>query len=183
MSNPIPKISSFKTAESFRAHLKELGLELELDDRIESAPASPMAAPLKVYGKTIGNRWCILPMEGWDCEADGAPSELTRRRWGHFAISGAKLLFGCEACAVMESGRSNTRQLMLTEANASKLESLREDMVKLHTEHFGRADDLFIGLQLTHSGRFSHPHDDASQPRISSGDWPSARNAAMRVSP
>ena len=41
------------------------------------------------------------------------------------------------------------------------LRRLREEMVALHAEKFGTADDLYIGLQLTHSGRFSHPHDDA----------------------
>lgn len=156
-----PKITSFKTAADFRAHLRELNLDLDLDDRILPAPDSPLAAPILHHGHTIGNRWCILPMEGWDCLANGAPSDLTRRRWLHFATSGAKLLFGCEACAVMESGRSNTRQLMLTAETFPALKSLREEMVKAHAEKFGTADDLYIGLQLTHSGRFSHPHDDA----------------------
>ena len=157
----IPKISSFKTPAEFRSHLRSLGIKQELDDTIESAPVSPMAQKIKVYSKELGNRWCILPMEGWDCESDGAPSELTRRRWHNFAISGAKLLFGCEACAVMESGRSNTRQLMLTDSNASKLGALLDEMRATHTERFGTADDTLIGLQLTHSGRYSHPNDDA----------------------
>ena len=112
-STAIPKISSFKTPEEFRSHLRSLGITQELDNAVEATPASPMAREIEVYSRKIGNRWCILPMEGWDCESDGAPSELTRRRWRNFAISGAKLLFGCEACAVMPSGRSNTRQLML----------------------------------------------------------------------
>ena len=156
-----PKIASFKTAAEFRAHLRKLGLDLNLDDAIIPAPDSPLAAPIRCGSRTIGNRWCILPMEGWDCLSNGAPSELTRRRWLHFATSGAKLLFGCEACAVMESGRSNTRQLMITPQTMPALRRLREEMVALHAEKFGTADDLYIGLQLTHSGRFSHPHDDA----------------------
>lgn len=100
-------------------------------------------------------------MEGWDCLPDGSPSELTRRRWLHFAESGAKLLFGCEACAVMESGKSNTRQLMITPGTMPKLKALCSEMRQRHAEKFGTADDLYIGLQLTHSGRYSHPHDDA----------------------
>lgn len=156
-----PKIASFKTAAEFRAHLRKLGLDLNLDDAIIPAPDSPLAAPIRCGSRTIGNRWCILPMEGWDCLSNGAPSELTRRRWLHFATSGAKLLFGCEACAVMESGRSNTRQLMLTPETMPAIRALREEMVQAHAEKFGTAEDLVIGLQLTHSGRFSHPHDDA----------------------
>jgi len=157
----IPMISSFKTPAQFREHLRALGQTLEPDETIESAPASPMAQQITVNGRVIGNRWCILPMEGWDCEHDGAPSELTRRRWRNFGISGAKLLFGCEACAVMESGRSNTRQLMLTEGTARALGSLLDEVRAVHAQRFGSASDTFIGLQLTHSGRYSHPHDDA----------------------
>ncbi len=156
-----PRIPSFKTPAAFRAHLEKLHLNLELDDEVLAAPASPLAQKIDCHGRTVGNRWCILPMEGWDCLPSGAPGELTRRRWLHFAASGAKLLFGCEACAVMESGRSNPRQLMLTPETMPELHRLREEMVALHREKFGTADDLLIGLQLTHSGRFSHPHDDA----------------------
>ena len=110
-----PRIPTFKTAESFRKHLEEINVDLEIDDTILSAPESPLAQSISYHGHNIGNRWCVLPMEGWDCLPNGAPSEYTRRRWMNFATSGAKLLFGCEACAVMKSGKSNTRQLMLTE--------------------------------------------------------------------
>jgi 2,4-dienoyl-CoA reductase-like NADH-dependent reductase (Old Yellow Enzyme family) len=37
--------------------------------------------------------------------------------------------------------------------------ALREGLIKAHRERFGRADDLVIGLQLTHSGRFARPAD------------------------
>ena len=156
-----PRIPSFKTAASFREHLKEIGANIELDDEILSAKDSPLAQSISYHGHNIGNRWCVLPMEGWDCLPNGAPSEYTRRRWMNFATSGAKLLFGCEACAVMKTGKSNTRQLMLTEETFDAIKQLREDMVKAHAEKFGTADDLYIGLQLTHSGRYSHPNDDA----------------------
>ena len=39
-------------------------------------------------------------MEGWDGTLDGRPSDLTTRRWRHFGISGAKLIWGGEAVAV-----------------------------------------------------------------------------------
>ncbi|MBR2905938.1 MAG: NADH:flavin oxidoreductase, partial [Lentisphaeria bacterium] len=123
-----PKIPSFKTAEEFRKHLQEENIPLEIDDTILSGKDSPLSAPIECYGKKIGNRWCILPMEGWDCLPNGAPSPLTRRRWLNFAKSGAKLLFGCEACAVMESGKSNTRQLMITEETMPAIRELCKEM-------------------------------------------------------
>lgn len=157
-----PKPASFNSSADFRAHLRALGVSFDLDDAILPAPESPLAAPLTLRsGRRIGNRWCVLPMEGWDCLPDGAPGENTRRRWMRFATGGAKLLFGCEACAVMEGGRSNTRQLMITERTEPSIAAVLADMRRAHAERFGTADDFLVGLQLTHSGRYSHPHDDA----------------------
>ena len=52
-------------------------------------------------------------MEGWDGTADGEPSDLTRRRWQRFGLSGAKLIWGGEAVAVQHDGRANPNQLVL----------------------------------------------------------------------
>ena len=62
-----PRIPSFKTAADFRAHLNELKLDIDLDEEILDASSSPLAQSCQCYGKTVGNRWAILPMEGWDC--------------------------------------------------------------------------------------------------------------------
>src|SRR6476659_9607831 len=89
-----PKIGHFKDIPAFRAHTAALGLDLPADDRIlPAAQDSPMAKPLIVDNFTIGNRWCIHPMEGWDGHPDGTPSEHTRRRWQHFGESGAKFIW------------------------------------------------------------------------------------------
>ncbi len=99
-------------------------------------------------------------MEGWDATLEGEPSDLTRRRWRHFGESGAKLIWGGEAVAVRHDGRANPNQLLLTARTQAALASLREDLVAAHREHHGaHADrDLYIGLQLTHSGRFARPN-------------------------
>ena len=76
-------------------------------------------------------------MEGWDCQKDGTPSELTRRRWLHFAESVAKLLYGTEAAAVMHSGRSNPHQLLVSEDSAEALKSLCREMREAHRSKFG----------------------------------------------
>ena len=85
-----PRIASFKTADALRRHLHGIGVRLELDDVVEAGPSSPLARSLTSGGMDVGNRFCILPMEGWDGTSDGHPSDLTRRRWRHFGQSGAQ---------------------------------------------------------------------------------------------
>src|SRR5690348_12581242 len=110
-----PKIAQLKDVAALRTRLHELGLELPLDERILTAGAgSPLARPLKIGDFSVGNRWCIHPMEGWDAERDGSPSAHTLRRWRHFGLSGAKLIWGGEAAAVEEAGRANPRQTLTT---------------------------------------------------------------------
>ena len=74
------RIPALGSAAALREHVASLGLALPCDDAILPAPASPMARPLPCGPFTAGNRWCIHPMEGWDGEADGRPSDHTDRK-------------------------------------------------------------------------------------------------------
>src|SRR3972149_6082174 len=113
-----PKVAQLKNVAAFRARLEELGLWLPCDERILSAnEGSPLAAPMRVAGFEVGNRWCIHPMEGWDANRDGSPSEHTLRRWRNFGRSGAKLIWGGEAAAVRPDGRANPNQTLANESN------------------------------------------------------------------
>jgi 2,4-dienoyl-CoA reductase-like NADH-dependent reductase (Old Yellow Enzyme family) len=156
---PFPRLASLKTASALRTYLTQAGIPLEFDDALAPAAESPLGRPLEVRGVHVGNRFCILPMEGWDGTRDGEPSELTRRRWKHFGTSGAKLVWGGEAVAVRHDGRANPNQLLLTPKTQPAIAALRDELVSAHRERFGgNADaDLFVGLQLTHSGRFARP--------------------------
>src|SRR5213592_1930015 len=98
-------------------------------------------------------------MEGWDGTPQGEPSDLTRRRWRRFGLSGAKLIWGGEAVAVRHDGRANPNQLLLHDGTLADLAALRELLVTAHREQFGSTEDLLVGLQLTHSGRFARPND------------------------
>lgn len=158
--SPYPRIASLKTAAAFRTHLTRSNIALEFDDDLMPAGASPLAQPADIGGLRVGNRFCILPMEGWDGTREGAPSDLNRRRWRRFGSSGAKLIWGGEAVAVRQDGRASPNQLLMTPGTQRAIASLREDLIGAHRERFGpNADaDLLIGLQLTHSGRFAKPH-------------------------
>ncbi|MDX2136886.1 MAG: NADH:flavin oxidoreductase [Chloroflexota bacterium] len=160
------RVAQLRTAAQLRQHLDTLGVMLPVDEQLESGAASLLAQPIDRHGLRIGNRFCILPMEGWDGTEDGRPSDLTRRRWGRFGTSGAKLIWGGEAVAVVPEGRANPNQLFMAESTLAEIADLRALLVREHAAHVGATDDLLIGLQLTHSGRFSRPTRAGLQPRI-----------------
>jgi NADPH2 dehydrogenase len=167
MPREYAKLAALPDAAAFREYVTQLGIDLPCDDRILAAPGSPLAQPLVLDGVRIGNRFCIQPMEGWDGTEDGRPTDLTVRRWQRFGESGAKLIWGGEAVAVRREGRANPNQLVLSEATAPEIGRLRDALLAAHRDRFGGTDDLLIGLQLTHSGRFCRPNrKDRLEPRI-----------------
>src|SRR5262245_61406986 len=161
------KIAQLKTVGALRDRLAELGLELPIDDGIlTAAEGSPLAQAIDLGLLHCGNRWCIHPMEGWDANRDGTPSELTLRRWRHFGQSGAKLIWGGEAAAVQPDGRANPNQTLATPSNKAGLAALLNECLTAHRQTFGTTEDLVVGLQLTHSGRFCRPDSNELAPRI-----------------
>lgn len=161
------KVAQYKTPQSLTQRWQELGFSVPIDERILStAEGSPLATPLKMGRFTAGNRWCIHPMEGWDANCDGSPTEKTIRRWQRFGESGAKLIWGGEAAAVQPDGRANPNQTLATADNRAGLIALLNACRQAHLDRWGSVDDLVIGLQLTHSGRFCRPNGKALEPRI-----------------
>jgi NADPH2 dehydrogenase len=160
-------IGGIRNVADFKTHVESLGLSIPCDSEIESGSESPLAQPIAFAGKKIGNRFCIHPMEGWDGTVDGRPTDATIRRWKHFGASGAKLIWGGEAVAVSHEGRANPNQLLINEHTKSELGLLRQTLVDAHQEACGSTDGLLVGLQLTHSGRFSRPNEKTKpEPRI-----------------
>lgn len=161
-------ITHYRTAADFLIFIKELGINLPFDEDVQAAPESSLAQPYFLSdGRKIGNRFCIQPMEGWDGTTDGKPTELTFRRWRNFGLSGAKLIWGGEAAAVRPDGRANPNQLMILDGTMAELESLRQALMKEHETHYGTTEDLLVGLQLTHSGRFCRPNEKTRlEPKI-----------------
>lgn len=164
-------LGRLKSIEAFRDYLHQCDAEFGCDAELEGA-AGPLGESIQIMHpdgstRTIGNRFCIQPMEGWDGTSDGAPSENTLRRWRRFGQSGAKLVWGGEAFAVQFDGRANPNQLFLNpdQDNHANLALLLGELHAQHRAAFGTIDDLVVGLQLTHSARFSRPRGPM-EPRL-----------------
>lgn len=126
-------------------------------DLAPTTDLAPLLQPATVGGRTVGNRLAVQPMEGCDATNDGHPDELTFRRYRRFGDGGAKLIWG-EAAAVVPEARANPRQLICDRSRADGLARLLETTRSAHRDAWGNNDhDLLVGLQLTHSGRYSVP--------------------------
>lgn len=138
----------YKTLDDVKRDCEALGISLPFSEDL-----TPLAQPFDVKGERIRfkNAVAIHPMEGFDSEPDGAPSELTRRRYLRFADSDAGL-YWFEAVAISEESRSNSRQLWINEGNVDAYKRLIDE---LHARTGGAP----IICQLTHSGRFSRPEN------------------------
>jgi len=158
-SYKLTRIPSLKTANAFQQHVETLGLDIPCEDEIarEDSPIGQSLQGLEINGKIIGNRVAIHPMEGWDGTTEGGVTDPVRRRWQRFGESGAKLICGGEAMAIRPDGRANPNQLIINRTNQSGLAELRDVLLNAHQEKFGATEDLVIGFQLTHSGRFCRP--------------------------
>ncbi|MBC7810047.1 MAG: NADH:flavin oxidoreductase, partial [Burkholderiales bacterium] len=161
------RVAQLRTSDDFRSYLDSLSIDLAFDETMQAGSDAPLSQPFAFRDKSIGNRFAVLPMEGWDGTLDGHVSDLVQRRWQRFGQSGAKLIWGGEAVAVRHDGRANPHQLVLNAETFSEFVALREMLFASHAERYGSTDDVLIGLQLTHSGRFARPtHHDQLEPKI-----------------
>jgi NADPH2 dehydrogenase len=166
-AKPILRLGALKDVQRFQEHLHTLGLTIPCDRDLLQGPESPLQWPLLRGGIAIGNRIAVQPMEGWDAQADGNPSENTLRRWCRFGSSGAKLIWGSEAVAVSHEGRANPNQLVIAPHTHAGLAKLRAALLEAHRESTGSQRPPLVGLQLTHSGRYCRPNvHDRPEPKI-----------------
>ena len=145
----------YQSLEELDREARQLGLDLRLEPDTRRV-RNLLGRPVRIGHYRAGNSLAIHPMEGCDGTPLGEPDELTFRRYDRFARGGAKLIW-FEATAVVSEGRANPRQLLLNEATAKSMQLLLDRTLAAHREVHGSVDDLVTVLQLTHSGRYSHP--------------------------
>jgi len=141
----------YHSPEELARDIERLGLDIPL-----TTDFSPLAAPLDCGRLRVPNRFVVLPMEGCDGTENGAPDELTFRRYRRFAAGGAGLLW-VEACAVVPEGRANPRQLWIHAGNVEEFARMLEEARRAAQETMGASHRPVFVLQLTHSGRYSKP--------------------------
>ena len=146
---------NYRHLDELREDLFRMHLELPVSEQLEV-----LKAPLQVGDKLLHNRLSIHPMEGCDGTAEGAPGELTFRRYKRFGAGGAGMLW-VEACAVNQEARANSRQIYLNRATLSAFRKLFDEMLAAAKAASGDNFRPYTVLQLTHSGRYSKPYPDA----------------------
>lgn len=142
---------AFKSSEELLKKAEELGVQLPFQDSIET-----LLKPFTIGSKQIPNRMVVQPMEGFDGEPDGSPGELTFRRYQRYAQGGSGLIW-FEATSVVREGRSNPHQLWIHAGSLDKFKQLVQHTRSAAHQAFDHAHEVFLVLQLTHSGRYSQP--------------------------
>ncbi len=122
----------------------------------------PLFQPLTLDALRAENRIVFQPMEGTDGTPDGAPDELTCRRYERFAKAGPGLIW-FEAVATVPEGRASAYQLYLTEKNTDAFKRLNDHIRETSMKLNGYAPILV--MQATNSGRYSRPNGTPA-PRI-----------------
>lgn len=147
---PLAHYFKFRSLDELDAECRRQALDLRFSDDF-----TPLFQPVAIGPLRAGNALCVQPMEGCDGTLDGRPDELTYRRYRRFGAGGCKIIWG-EATAVLDEARANSRQLLINEQTAPDLERMLRECRQAHRETCGEDGDLVVGLQLTHSGRYSY---------------------------
>jgi len=141
----------YKNAEDLIADFDRLGLDIPFSNDI-----SPLFDEILINNRKLANRLVVHPMEGFDSEENGSPSDLVKRRYSRYATGGSGMIW-FEACSVSPEGRSNPRQMMLSGKNLPQFQNLVESIKTNYTNEFSGRPHQYLVLQLTHSGRFCKP--------------------------
>ena len=140
----------YPTLEALQLESKKLNAFIPTSEDV-----SALFQALTLAGKQGANRIAFQPMEGTDGTEDGAPGELTRRRYHRFAQAGPGLIW-FEAVAALPQTRASAHQLWLTEKNVDTFKKLVEEIREISLKENGYAP--LIVMQATNSGRYSKPH-------------------------
>ncbi len=140
----------FQTTRDFLAENEKASTRLPFTN-----DTAILQTKLQVGSKIIPNRLVCQAMEGCDGTPEGAPGELTLRRYDRLARGGAGLIW-YEATSVLPEARANPHQLYIhkgtLDAFKRHVESIKETALREN------GYEPVVIMQATHSGRYSKPN-------------------------
>jgi len=133
----------YKTLDDLKKDIDTMGLDLPLSKNLDL-----LRQPIEVYGKKIKNRLAIQPMEGFDGNFDGTPSDLTMRRYRRYSAGGAGLIW-MESISTTNTAKTCPRMSGIREHNVYVFQHIILEIKEC------AADGVppFVVGQLTHCGR------------------------------
>jgi 2,4-dienoyl-CoA reductase (NADPH2) len=143
----------FRKAGDLKEKAASLGIALPWSESVKA-----LLQPAEIRGIPVPNRLVVQPMEGFDSGSEGTPGEFAFRRYGRYAAGGSGMIW-FEAVSVSPDGRSNPHQMMITKDNVKIYKELVDHIRMVALANFGQDHRPFVVIQLTHSGRYSKPHD------------------------
>ena len=144
----------YKTLRDVQDKASQLGVALPLREKTDI-----LTTPYQAGNVALPNRMGIAPMEGFDANPDGTPSEYTSERYLKYAGGGAGLIW-YEAVSIVQEGCSCQHQLYLTEKNLDAFKRLNDKIKEESLRKNGYAPYLI--MQANHSGRYSRPGEKAA---------------------
>ena len=142
---------TYKSLKDLKKKIENLRLKIPISEKVEI-----LRQGLKIENKFIPNRLAIQPMEGFDSDLNGNPSELTFRRYERYAKGGAGLIW-FEATAISQDCRSNPHQLIISEETSKKFKELVSFVRSTSNnslKKLGFKNECLLILQINHSGRY-----------------------------
>ncbi|NLY46315.1 MAG: flavin oxidoreductase/NADH oxidase [Tissierella sp.] len=138
----------YKHLSELQKDIEELRLDIKVSNNIDL-----FKKKIYIDNFTIPNSIASLPMEGGDSSKNGSPTELTYRKYERIARGGSGLIW-LEAVSISKEGRSNDKQLWLTEENWTEFKKLNDLIKTSAKEEFGEDYKPITIIQLNHSGRY-----------------------------
>ncbi len=140
----------FQAIEKFQAENQSAAAPLPF-----TSDPSVLGSSLTVGTKTAPNRLVCQAMEGCDGTPEGAPGELTLRRYDRLSKGGAGVIW-YEATAVLPEARANPHQLYIHAENLDDFKRHVESIKETALRENGY--EPVVIMQATHSGRYSKPN-------------------------
>lgn len=138
----------YKDLAEIELDIERLGLDIKVSNNLNS-----YTKRVNIGAFEIPNSLCSLPMEGGDSDEKGSPTYLTKRKYENIAKGGSGLIW-LEAVSISKDGRSNDKQLLLTEENWMDFKDLNDMIKSTAIKEFGEENTPITIIQLNHSGRY-----------------------------